>query len=261
MLKVRVIPTLLWKQFGLVKGVGFDSWRRVGPVMPAIKVYNQREVDELILLDIVAHRSGEEPDFESIQEFGQDCFVPLTVGGGIQNTHQVQRLLRAGADKISINSAAYEQPSLITEIAKRHGSQCVVASIDVRACDNDWVCFSHAGQTDTGRKVVAWARELEDRGAGEILVTSVDRDGTMQGYDLNLIEAVARAVKLPVIASGGAGQYVHMVEAVAQAGASAVAAASMFHFTEQTPAGAKKALDAAGIPVRQPFKPLSDAVS
>ena len=119
MLKVRVIPTLLWKNFGLVKGIGFDSWRRVGPVLPAIKVYNQREVDELILVDIVAHDSGDDPDFESVNDFGQDCFVPLTVGGGITNLVQVQRLLRAGADKVGINTAGYENPGLITEIATR----------------------------------------------------------------------------------------------------------------------------------------------
>ena len=226
MLKVRVIPTLLWKQFGLVKGVGFDSWRRVGPVLPAIKVYNQREVDELVLVDIVAHRSDDDPDFESIDEFGQDCFVPLTVGGGITRMEQVQRLLRAGADKVSLNTICYTRPELVTEIAKRHGVQCVVASIDVRAQAGGWACFSHAGQQATGRDAVAWARELEDRGAGEILITSIERDGTMQGYDLPLIEAVVSAVSIPVIASGGAGHYQHLVDAVTQAGASAVAAAS-----------------------------------
>lgn len=254
MLKVRVIPTLLWKQFGLVKGVGFDSWRRVGPVLPAVKVYNQREVDELVLVDIVAHQSDDDPDFESIDEFGQDCFVPLTVGGGITRIEQVQRLLRAGADKVSVNTAAYAHPELVTEIAKRHGVQSVVASIDVRVQDGGWVCFSHSGRQPTGREVTAWARELEDRGAGEILITSIVRDGTMQGYDLTLIEAVVRSVSIPVIASGGAGNYQHMVDAVIQAGASAVAAASIFHFTEQTPAGAKAALAAAGVPVRQAFQ-------
>ena len=177
MLKVRVIPTLLWKQFGLVKGKGFDSWRRVGPVLPAVKVYNQREVDELILVDILAHTSEDELDYESIEDFGRDCFLPLTVGGGIYCMEQVQRLLRAGADKVSINTAAYAQPDLINQIAGRHGSQCVVASIDVRAMLNGWGCFSHAGTKNTGREVVAWARELEDRGAGEILITSIERYG------------------------------------------------------------------------------------
>lgn len=259
MLKVRVIPTLLWKQFGLVKGIGFDSWRRVGPVLPAVKVYNQREVDELVLFDIVAHLGEDDPDFESIEEFGQDCFVPLTVGGGITRIDQVQRLLRAGADKVAINTAAYACPGLVNEIASRHGSQCVVASIDVRPQDGSWACFSHAGKQPTGREVVSWARELEDRGAGEILVTSIERDGTMTGYDLSLIETVVKAVNIPVIASGGAGTYQHMVDAVKQAGASAVAAASMFHFTEQTPAEAKVAIAKAGIPVRQPFRECGTA--
>lgn len=254
MLKVRVIPTLLWKQFGLVKGIGFDSWRRVGPVLPAIKVYNQREVDELILVDIVAHKEADDPDFESIGDFGQDCFVPLTVGGGITRIEQVQRLLRAGADKVAVNTAAYSRPELVTEIAKRHGAQCVVVSIDVRAQDKGWTCYSHAGKQATGRDVLAWACELEDRGAGEILITSIERDGTMQGYDIPLIESVVSAVKIPVIASGGAGTYQHMIDAVKQAGASAVAAASIFHFTEQTPAEAKFAMANAGIPVRQAFK-------
>jgi cyclase len=253
MLKVRVIPTLLWKQFGLVKGVAFDSWRRVGPVLPAVRVYNQREVDELILLDIAAHQTSDDPDFESIAEFGQDCFIPLTVGGGVTHIDQVQRLLRAGADKVAVNTEAYARPNFINEIANRHGAQCVVASVDVRFQDGAWLCYSHAGLQATGQEVVAWVRELADRGAGEILITSIDRDGSMEGYDLQLIEAVAQAVKVPVIASGGAGNYQHIVDAVTKAGASAVAAASMFHFTEQTPAGAKQALAASGVPVRLPL--------
>lgn len=254
MLKVRIIPTLLWKNFGLVKGIGFDSWRRVGPVLPAVKVYNTRDVDELILVDIAACREGSEPDVDSVHDFADECFVPLTVGGGITNIEQIQRLLRAGADKISINSAAYANPQLVDQAARRFGAQCVVASIDARRLDDgSHRCFSHAGSTATGRKAEEWARELEDRGAGEILITSIDRDGTMQGYDLALIERVAKAVNLPVIAAGGAGNYEHMRQAIQEAGASAVAAASIFHFTEQTPAEAKKALAAAGIPVRQNY--------
>ena len=245
----------MWKKFGLVKGIGFDSWRRVGPVLPAVKVYNQREVDELILVDIFAHHSVDDVDFESIEEFGKECFVPLTLGGGINRIEQVQKLLRTGADKVCVNTAAYSSPELISEIAKRHGSQCIVASIDVRQdpLHVGWHCFSHAGKQPTGREVCAWAREVEDRGAGEILITHIERDGTFQGYDLELIAAVVHAVKIPVIASGGAGNYQHMVDAVKQAGASAVAAASMFHFTEQTPLGAKTAMKAAGIPVRGNF--------
>jgi len=254
MLKIRVIPTLLWKDLGLVKGVGFDSWRRVGSVLPAVKVYNTRDVDELILLDIAASRAHTPPDHESVSEFADACAVPMTVGGGIDDLEQVTRLLRAGADKVSISSSAFTTPNVIDRGARRFGAQCIVVSIDVRRhADGTCECFSHAGTRPTGRDPVAWAREVQDRGAGEILVTSVERDGTMEGYDLPLVEAVARAVDVPVIASGGAGSYQHMVEAVRDAGASAVAAASVFHFTELTPAGARQALRRAGIPVRMDF--------
>ncbi|WP_028535919.1 imidazole glycerol phosphate synthase subunit HisF [Paludibacterium yongneupense] len=256
MLKVRVIPTLLWKDFGLVKGVGFDSWRRVGPVLPAVKVYNTRDVDELVLVDIMASQESNEPDCGSVLDFAEECFVPLTVGGGITNIVQIQRLLRSGADKICINSAAYADPGLIESAAKRFGSQCVMVSIDVRRmADGRYLCFSHSGTREQACTVEDWARRMQDQGAGEILVTSIERDGTMQGYDLELIEKVVNVVNVPVIASGGAGNYEHMRQAIQSAGASAVAAASIFHFTEQTPAGAKKALAAAGVPVRQNYCP------
>lgn len=251
MLKARVIPTLLWKQFGLVKGIGFDSWRRVGPVLPAIRVYNQREVDELVLVDILAQGSGDAPDFESIEEFGQDCFVPLTVGGGITHIDQVQRLLRAGADKVCINTAAYANPGLATQIASRFGAQCVVASIDVRAEDGGWRCYSHSGSRAQEREVLAWARELEDRGAGEILLTSIDRDGTMEGYDLALIEKVVSGVGIPVIASGGAGSFDHFVDVFSGGRADAALAASIFHYAEHSVSGLKRHLHDRGIPVRQ----------
>jgi cyclase len=201
MLKVRVIPTLLWKDYGLVKGVGFDSWRRVGPVLPAVKVYNARDVDELVLVDIMASQQGTPPDHESISDFAEECAVPLTVGGGICTLEQIVALLRAGADKVCINSTAYREPELIDRAAAHFGAQCVVASIDaLRHADGRYSCRSRSGAHDTGREPVAWARELVDRGAGEVLLTSVDRDGTMSGYDLGLIEAVAAAVDVPVIA-------------------------------------------------------------
>lgn len=254
MLKVRVIPTLLWKDFGLVKGIGFDSWRRIGPVLPAIKVYNARDVDELVLVDITASREGNAPDHDSINDFSEECAVPLTVGGGIANLEQMLALLHAGADKITVNTMAYSNPTIVDAAAGRFGAQCVVASIDARRIDGGgYRCFSHAATVETGKDVVTWARELANRGAGEILLTSIDHDGTMSGYDLELVERVARAVDIPVIASGGAGNYQHMIEVVQQAGASAVAAASIFHFTELTPTGAKSAMQAAGIPVRRNF--------
>jgi len=256
MLKVRVIPTLLWKELGLVKGVGFHSWRRVGSVLPALKVYNTRDVDELVLLDISATRTQSPPDHESVSDLSDECSVPLTVGGGITDLEQIRLLLRAGADKVSINSTAYRAPELIDRSAERFGSQCIVASVDVRRePDGRYGCYSHAGTVATGRDPVSWARELERRGAGEILLTSIERDGAMVGFDIDLIASVARAVGIPVIASGGAGTYQHLVAAVLEGGASAVAAASMFHFTEATPAGARAALRQAGIPVRRSFEP------
>jgi cyclase len=253
MLKVRVIPTLLWKDFGLVKGVCFDSWRRIGSVLPAIKVYNARDVDELVLVDITASTEGRSPDHESVRDFAAECSVPLTVGGGIHTREQFVSLLHAGADKVALNTSLYERPDLVDEAARWFGSQCVVASVDVRRVEGGFRCMSYAGTRDTGRDPFEWTRELADRGAGEILLTSVDRDGTLSGYDLELVERVASTVPIPVIASGGAGSYQHLVDAVRRAGASAVAAASMFHFTQQTPAEAKAVMHAAGIPVRQNF--------
>ena len=253
MLKVRVIPTLLWKQFGLVKGVGFDSWRRVGPVLPAVKVYNQREVDELILVDIVAHQSADDLDFESIDEFGQDCFVPLTVGGGITRIEHVQKLLRAGADKVSVNTSAVQNPQLITEIATEFGTQCVVCAIDAKRWSDGregYEVFLHGGRTPTGIDVVEWATRASKLGAGEILLTSMDRDGTKEGFDLDLTRRVSDAVGVPVIASGGVGTLDHLIDGVVQGGADAVLAASIFHFGEFTVAQAKQRMLDAGIIVR-----------
>jgi imidazole glycerol-phosphate synthase subunit HisF len=254
-LKVRVIPTLLWKGPGLVKGVAFDSWRRVGSVLPSIRVYTARDVDELIICDILATSQSTPPDYSAISDFASDCRVPLTIGGGIQDVEQILLLLQAGADKVSVNTFAYTNPELVSRAATKFGAQCVVASIDVRlGADGRYRCFSENGAKDTGKDPVAWAKELADRGAGEILLTSVDRDGTMSGYDIKLLSAVCSSVSVPVIASGGAGSCEHCIEAVVQGGASAIAAASMFHFTEQTPRGVKLAMFGKGIPVRLGMK-------
>jgi cyclase len=249
--KVRVMPTLLYKDVGLVKGVQFDSWRRVGSAMQAIKVYNMRGVDELVFLDITATRDGSRPDFTLIDELADECFMPLTVGGGIRSVDDVLRLLQVGADKIAINTAAVETPGLVSHIAAQFGSQCVVVSIDARRHENGrHEVFTHAATIATGRDPVALAKEVEAGGAGEILLTSIDRDGTMTGYDVDLIRDVSSAVAIPVIASGGAGNYEHMAEALLQGKASAVAAASIFHFTPQTPLEAKQYLRERGVNVR-----------
>jgi imidazole glycerol-phosphate synthase subunit HisF len=251
-LKVRIMPTLLYKEVGLVKGVRFDSWRRVGSAMQTVKVYNLRQVDELVLLDIRATLDDRGPDLAAIDELADECFMPLTVGGGVRTIDDVRSLLMVGADKVAMNTAAIEKPGLIREVADRFGSQCAVVSIDAsRNVDGTYQVFSHAGTRSTGLDPVSVAREAERMGAGEILLTSIDHDGAMDGYDLELTIRVAEAVRIPVIASGGAGNYQHMADALRLGHASAVAAASMFHFTEQTPLEAKRYLDELGFAVRR----------
>ena len=249
--KIRVMPTLLFKDVGLVKGVAFDSWRRVGSAMQAVKVYNLREVDELVYLDITATNDGRSPDFETVDDLADECFMPLTVGGGVRTVEHVRRLLKVGADKVAINSAAVEHPALIREIADRFGSQCVVVSIDARRrSDGTYESYTHSGRRPAGRSPAVLAKDAQAMGAGEVLLTSIDRDGTMQGYDVELTRLVSDAVSIPVIASGGAGTYAHMAEVLRDGRASAVAAASMYHFTEQTPLAAKQHLRGAGFSVR-----------
>ena len=251
MLKVRIIPTLLFKDIGLVKGVCFDSWRRVGSVMQAIKVYNMREVDELIFLDITATNEGRSPDFDTVDDIADDCFMPLTVGGGVRTLEDVGRLLQVGADKVAINTAAVQTPRLVESIAQTFGSQCVVVALDVKKqpC-GAYEVYTHAGTRATGRDPVSVAKEVERLGAGEILLTSIERDGMMTGYDVALTRRVSDAVSIPIIASGGAGNYAHMVSVLRDGGASAIAAASIFHFTQQTPMEAKRFLREHGIHVR-----------
>jgi cyclase len=250
MLKIRIIPTLLFKDVGLVKGVQFDSWRRTGTAMQAIKVYNLREVDEIIFVDITASKEGRTPDFSTVDELADECFMPMTVGGGIRTLEDARRMVEVGADKISINSALIDQPHIVESIARKYGSQFVVASIDVRRIDGQYIVHTHAGSRPISVPLLDLVRQVEDLGAGEILLTSIDRDGTMQGYDIELTGMVSSATRLPVIASGGAGSYEHMAEVLRQTSVTAVAAASIFHFTEQTPLEAKRYLKAQGFAVR-----------
>lgn len=251
MLKIRVIPTLLFKDVGLVKGISFESWRRVGSAMQAIKVYNMREVDELVFLDITATRDNRPPDHETVDELADECFMPMTVGGGVKTLEHVRQLLQVGADKIAINTAAVEKPELIRQAADQFGSQCVVVSIDARRhLHGNYEVYTHAGTLATGKDPVALAQEVEALGAGEILLTSVDRDGTMTGYDIELTRRVCEAVSVPVIASGGASNYQDMAQVLREGKASAVAAASIFHFTQQTPLEAKHYLHEQGFRVR-----------
>jgi len=250
MLKLRIIPTLLFRQFGLVKGVSFSNDRQVGPIMPAVKVYCARDVDELAVFDVNAYRESKEPNYALVQEISKECFVPLTIGGGITRVEQIEKLLEAGADKVSINSALFKNPSLINDAATRFGSQCVIASIDVMRNDDYWICKFGSGTIDSAKNPCQWAKELEERGAGEILVTSIDNDGTMNGYDIELIQMVSESVKIPLIAGGGAGSAHHLIELFKNTSVSAAALASLFHFTQVTPNEIKRELLKAGFPVR-----------
>lgn len=251
MLKTRIIPTLLFKDVGLVKGVGFDSRRRVGAALQSIRVYNLREVDELIFLDIAATVTGARPNFREIDELADNCFMPMTVGGGVRSIQDIGDLLGVGADKVAVNSAAVENPELVRSGAQEFGAQCIVVSIDVKqGKDGRPEVATHCGRKGTGIDPVTWAKQVESLGAGEILLTSVERDGTMHGYDVDLVRQVADTVNIPVIASGGCGNYGHMADLLTRARTNAVAAASIFHFTEQTPREAKRYLAERGFRVR-----------
>lgn len=254
MLKIRVIPTLLMRDINLVKGPAFDSWRSVGTPMQSVKVFNRREVDELVLLDIAATPGGRGPDISMVASLAQECFVPLTVGGGITRLEEIRQLLLAGADKISINSAAYYHPNLIKAASEVYGAQCIVAAIDYRTnIGGVRECYSCGGTQPTGVDPISWAKRLEELGAGEIQLTCIERDSMMNGYDLETLADVASAVSIPVIASGGAGSYEDLVQAV-KAGASAVSASSIYLFTQATPLEAKVHLAAAGFHVRSAFQ-------
>lgn len=243
----RIIPTLLCRGRQLVKGQGFNSWRSVGLVAQAVRIHQARQVDELVLLDVSATAEGRGPDLALIEELADSCFMPLTVGGGIKTVNDVRALLRAGADKVVIGTAAIEQPGFIREVSDVFGAQAVVVSVDARAGEH--AVYRRCGTRTLPFTPAVWAAVCEEAGAGEILLQSIDRDGTMQGYDLGLIAEVARAVSIPVIASGGCKDYDDM-RAALNAGASAVAAGALFQFTDATPRGAAQHLDKAGIRVR-----------
>jgi cyclase len=216
-----------------------------------VKVYNMREVDELFFLDITATADRRPPDFETVDELADECFMPLTVGGGVRTLEDIRRLLRVGADKVALNTAATVNPDLIRQAADRFGSQCIVVSIDAkRNGDGKYEVFTHSGTAGTSRDPVLWAKEVEALGAGEILLTSIDRDGTMAGYETGLTRQTCEAVSIPVVASGGAGDYEDIAEVLGTGKASAAAAASIFHFTQQTPLEAKRYLSRRGFPVR-----------
>ena len=229
--KVRIIPVLLLKDWGLEKSIQFDNPKYVGSPINASRVFNGRNVDELILLDIIATQQKRGPNIEIVSQIASESFMPFTVGGGIRDADTVRRLLHSGADRVAINTASVEAPEVIGQTAQRFGSQCVVISIDAkRHDDGSYEVMTHAGRRPTGLDPVEHARTVQRQGAGEILLTSIDRDGTMEGYDIELVRRVSDALEIPVIACGGAGSVRHLAEAVYQGHASAVAAGAFFLF-------------------------------
>jgi imidazole glycerol-phosphate synthase subunit HisF len=249
-LKLRVIPCLDVKDGRVVKGVNFVELRDAGDPVEQARVYDAAGADELVFLDITASSDNRDTILDVVSRTASQVFLPLTVGGGVRSTDDMRRLLLAGADKCSINSAAIARPELIREGAQKFGSQCVVVAIDAKQVSrHDWHVFSHGGRTDTGIDVLDWARQAAELGAGEILLTSMDRDGTGHGFDLDLLHAVCCSVRIPVIASGGAGSMRHFIDG-ALAGATGLLAASVFHFGTFTVQQVKTGLHEAGLPVR-----------
>jgi len=252
MLKVRIIPCLDVKDGRVVKGVQFVGLRDAGDPVEQARVYDAAGADELTFLDITASHENRDTILDVVARTAEQCFMPLTVGGGVRQVEDIRRLLLAGADKVSINSAAVARPDFVREAAEKYGDQCIVVSIDARqTMPGKWEVFTHGGRKGTGLDAIDWARRMTESGAGEILITSMDRDGTKSGFDLALTRAVSDAVPVPIVASGGVGTLEHLVEGVIQGGASAVLAASIFHFGEFTIAQAKERLAEAGVPIRQ----------
>jgi cyclase len=254
MLAKRVIPCLDVTDGRVVKGTKFLNLRDAGDPVECAKMYDRQGADELVFLDITASSDGRATMVSVVEKTAEQCFMPLTVGGGIRTVGDFQTMLRAGADKVSVNTSALQRPELITEAAKAFGSQCVVVAVDAkRDGPGKWRVYTHGGRKPTERDAIEWVREAARRGAGEILLTSMDADGTCGGYDLELTRAVSEAVEIPVIASGGAGNLGHLADVLESGKADAVLAASIFHFGTHTVAEAKEHLASRGIPVRRQF--------
>ena len=251
MRSVRVIPCLDVDAGRVVKGVNFVGLRDAGDPVELAARYDAEGADELVFLDITASSDARDTMVDVARRTAENVFIPFTVGGGVRSVEDARKLLRAGAEKVSVNTAAIDRPELVAEMATEFGAQCVVVAIDARRrADGGFEVFTHGGRTPTGLDAVEWARRAADLGAGEILLTSMDRDGTKEGFDVELTRAVVDAVNVPVIASGGVGTLAHLVDGVLEGGADAVLAASIFHFGEHTVAEAKDELERAGIIVR-----------
>jgi cyclase len=250
MLAKRIIPCLDVKDGRVVKGTRFVDLRDAGDPAEVAEVYDQEGADELVFLDITASYERRKTLIDVVRRTAEVAFMPLTVGGGIRTLEDIRALLLAGADKVSLNTAAVQDPQLIKKAAERFGSQCIVLAIDAKRAGIRWEVFIHGGRTSTGLDAIEWAKKGEELGAGEILLTSMDRDGTKDGYDLELTRTIAEKVSIPVIASGGAGTLKHLYEALTEGKADAALAASIFHFREYSIQEAKEYLKAQGVPVR-----------
>ncbi len=249
----RIIPCLDVDRGRVVKGIKFVGIRDAGDPLEAAKRYDEQGADELTFLDITASSDERDTMVSVVETVASEVFIPLTVGGGIRSIEDIRRLLNAGADKVSINTAAVLDPDLVADAASRFGSQCIVVAIDAKrksGDSNEFEVYTHGGRRPTGKDVIEWSRRMVEAGAGEILLTSMDRDGTREGFDLELTRRVSQAVSVPVIASGGVGTLEHLAQGVTEGGADAVLAASIFHFGEHTVEEAKRAMAARGIPVR-----------
>ncbi len=251
MLKVRIIPCLDVKAGRVVKGVNFVDLIDAGDPVEQARVYDAAGADELTFLDITASHENRETIFDVVRRTAEQCFMPLTVGGGVRTLEDIRKLLLAGADKVSINTAAVAEPEFVGRAAEKFGNQCIVVAVDAKRTGDGFEIYTHGGRKPTGIEAIGWAKRMTDLGAGEILLTSMDRDGTKIGFDLELTRAISDAVPVPVIASGGVGTLDHLVDGVIKGHASAVLAASIFHFGTYTIAEAKAHMRKAGIPVRE----------
>jgi len=250
MLKNRIIPCLDVKNGRVVKGINFVDLKDAGDPVEQAKIYSDGGADEICFLDIAASNENRETIYEVIERTSKKCFVPLTVGGGVRSIEDIKKLLNCGADKVSINTAAVQNPEVIIESSTKFGSQCIVVAIDAKKNENKWEVFTHGGRNNTGIDAIEFAKKMEDNGAGELLVTSMDRDGTQIGYDNDLMFKISSIVNIPTIASGGVGNLDHLVDGIKLGNASAVLAASIFHYGKHTIKEAKQYLNLKGIPVR-----------
>ena len=250
MLKNRIIPCLDVRNGRVVKGINFVDLKDAGDPVEQAKIYSDGGADEICFLDITASNENRDTIYDVVKRTSKNCFVPLTVGGGVRSVDDINKLLNSGADKVSINTAAVQNPKVIVESSKKFGSQCIVVAIDVKKNDDRWEVFTHGGRNNTDIDAIEFAKKMEESGAGELLVTSMDRDGTQGGYDIDLMFKISSIVNIPIIASGGVGNLDHLVEGIKLGNASAVLAASIFHYGKYSVKEAKEYLDSKGIPVR-----------